>query len=81
MELGDAVVDELQHLLCGHCGCDQRMRLWVVVEPSKRSAIQPGMRAPQRAAKPEICLKLWIGWMPGTMGAVPRPAPASSTTK
>src|SRR4029453_16437590 len=38
-------------------------------KPSKRRANQAGTLAPQRAAKPETCLKLCTGAMPGTIGA------------
>ena len=46
--------------------------------PSKRRASHDGMVAPQRPAKPATCLKLWIGTMPGTIGAqMPRARAAS----
>ena len=52
MEIGDAAIDEIEHLLGRHGGGDQPARLQVA-RPARRSAraSQPGSLAPARAAK------------------------------
>ena len=68
VEVADAALDQVQHLLGGHRGGDQRVRLRIVVEPVEALG-QPGRH--RRRSAPEkfaTCVKLWTGRMPGTIG-------------
>ena len=69
VELAHAVVDQVHDLLGGDRGRHQACRLGIVVEPLEALAQVSGAVAPVRPAKPATCLKLWIGTMPGVIGA------------
>ena len=74
MEVGDAAIDEVEHLLGGDRGGDQLARRRVVVEPLEAlGRASPARARRQRSAKLCACLKFCTGRMPGTIGmSMPR---------
>ena len=69
VKIGDAVIDEIEHLLGGDRGGDQLARRRIVVEAVEALArASPAPTRRQRAAKFFVCLKFCTGRMPGTIG-------------
>ena len=69
MEMGDASVDQVDHLLGGDRGGDQLARGRIVIEAVEAlGQPTPALVAPARAAKFFAALKFCTGRMPGTIG-------------
>ena len=70
VELGDAAVDEAHDLVGANRGGDEIAGLLVVLQPFETPAEPVWHARADSRAKPEHCLKLWMGMTPGTMGMV-----------